>query len=51
MAGLVSSVEVYKGELYVSGDFEYINGNQFADHFAKWDGTTWTVVGKITLLR
>jgi len=41
----IMSIEVYHDELYVSGYFDNINGNQFADHFAKWNGSAWSVVG------
>lgn len=41
----VKSIEVFNGELYASGDFTYINGNEPVNHFAKWNGTIWTSVG------
>ncbi|MBI4946475.1 MAG: T9SS type A sorting domain-containing protein [Bacteroidetes bacterium] len=40
----ISAVAVYKGELYVGGNFTQINGQPFG-RIAKWNGSQWTSVG------
>jgi hypothetical protein len=43
----VRSLAVYKGELYVGGDFT-IAGGIAANYIAKWDGTSWSALGSGT---
>jgi hypothetical protein len=42
---LLSSLIVYKGELYAAGRFNEINGIKNVNNIARWDGTTWRKVG------
>ncbi|MBI4945623.1 MAG: T9SS type A sorting domain-containing protein [Bacteroidetes bacterium] len=42
--GVINAVAVYKGELYVGGNFTQINGQPFG-RIAKWNGSQWTNVG------
>lgn len=42
---LISSLIVYKGELYAAGRFNEINGIKGVNNIARWDGTTWRKVG------
>lgn len=42
---LISSLIVYKGELYAAGRFNEINGLKNVHNIARWDGTTWKRVG------
>ena len=41
----VAAMAVYNGDLYVAGIFTSAGGNA-ADYVAKWDGTSWSAVGK-----
>ncbi|MBI4945621.1 MAG: T9SS type A sorting domain-containing protein [Bacteroidetes bacterium] len=40
----IYAVAVYKGELYIGGNFTQINGQPFG-RIAKWNGSQWTSVG------
>ena len=39
--GYILDMEVYQGELYVSGDFDSVGGTLAIHTMAKWDGTSW----------
>src|SRR5439155_204364 len=43
--GTVFALAVYKGELYVGGNFTAAGGVTGANYIAKWNGTTWGLVG------
>ena len=40
----ITSMAVYKGELYVAGSFDSVDAKP-ANNIAKWNGTSWSAVG------
>ncbi len=42
---VINAMCVYKGELYVAGNFRDINGITYVNRIARWDGLTWKKVG------
>jgi hypothetical protein len=41
----VSAVAIWKGKLYIGGDFEDASGDPEADYVARWTGSAWEGVG------
>src|SRR3989441_691464 len=46
----VRALAVYNGELYVGGEFTNAAGITGANSIAKWNGTTWSIVGSPSAL-
>jgi hypothetical protein len=44
-AGGIHDMEINGNRLYITGYFDTINGNQFANGFAMWDGNSWSTLG------
>lgn len=41
----VTDLQAYKGELYACGEFTQINGENYGNSIARWDGVQWKDVG------